>query len=301
MSIFANLQHLFLSLAGKDKKKAEKKLKTPEQASPEKKEVQPSVSPLPVQKRESDSLDHKKIEKNSPSKEKKAEEKPVRKPLAGKQTKSRTGIPIIKKNADLEQMMRGSRTSSPEAREKLSAHQKRKKTLSPKRPSASRKNRHGIPILRDGVDFDLVFHSKEEKSGAEENFAALLEKSLGSRELDALLHEKKQKPPSPPLPLKERIARYPAPEETLDLHGFSGIQASLKTEVFLEGAKAKGLFTVRIITGKGLHSDGPAILPGIVEQKILELKKKEVILAHKWENKSGKPHGSVQVFLQHFK
>lgn len=304
MSIFASLQNLFQVLAGK-----EKKIRKTE-SSPAPSEKESSLKPDTKAAGKAEGKAAGKAEGNPPpvsvpSRTPKVQ-RAVRKTgksasRSGGKTKKRTGIPILAKHADLERMMQEPRVPSEEKKQKLSPHDKKIKNHTPKKTPQARKNRHGIPVLKDKIDWNLVFDSEEKDTNTEETFAALLEKSLGFKELDVLLHEKKQEPPPPLLPLKKRLARYPSPEETLDLHGFSGIQASLKTEIFLEDAKKKGLFTVRVITGKGLHSDGPAILPGIVEQKILELKRKDLILAYQWENKSGKPHGSVRIYLKQFK
>ena len=50
------------------------------------------------------------------------------------------------------------------------------------------------------------------------------------------------------------------PEDELDLHGLSVDEARTKTLFFLQNAVFRGLRTVLLITGKGLHSaDGPVL------------------------------------------
>jgi DNA-nicking Smr family endonuclease len=59
------------------------------------------------------------------------------------------------------------------------------------------------------------------------------------------------------------------PVGKLDLHGLTGAEADAKVRLFLAShrKKSKGR-VVHIITGKGTRSDGPAVLPGVVERLI---------------------------------
>lgn len=49
---------------------------------------------------------------------------------------------------------------------------------------------------------------------------------------------------------------------TLDLHGETADSARAKAEGWLREQQAAGMDTVRIVTGRGLHSVGPPVLPG---------------------------------------
>lgn len=52
---------------------------------------------------------------------------------------------------------------------------------------------------------------------------------------------------------------------TLDLHGSTADEAVSRARAWLERSRAEGELTVRLITGRGRHSTGPAVLPGEIE------------------------------------
>lgn len=61
------------------------------------------------------------------------------------------------------------------------------------------------------------------------------------------------------------------PEARLDLHGLGAREAEVRVCNFLERhARTSGGKVVHIITGKGTHSDGPPVLPGLVEKLLRE-------------------------------
>lgn len=62
----------------------------------------------------------------------------------------------------------------------------------------------------------------------------------------------------PPRPSPAWDAIYP----TLDLHGETADSARLRAERWLRERQRDGEPTVRLITGRGLHSVGPPVLPG---------------------------------------
>jgi len=51
---------------------------------------------------------------------------------------------------------------------------------------------------------------------------------------------------------------------TLDLHGDTAEEAVRRADRWLRARLDEGEVTVRLITGKGLHSGGPPVLPGAV-------------------------------------
>ena len=61
------------------------------------------------------------------------------------------------------------------------------------------------------------------------------------------------------------------PVATLDLHGLTGDQAEDRVRDFLMSHRqvSRGM-VLHIITGKGTHSDGPAVLPGVVNRLLRE-------------------------------
>ena len=87
------------------------------------------------------------------------------------------------------------------------------------------------------------------------------------------------------------------PGAELDLHGCHVREALVRVEAFLETAALQGLDAVRIIVGKGLHSQGGAVLPDAVEGKIVDLKRRGRVATFAWEKKHKRASGAVIVFL----
>lgn len=94
------------------------------------------------------------------------------------------------------------------------------------------------------------------------------------------------------------IHTYPPPQESLDLHGCTLEEAEVKISAFMERAELGGLQTVRIITGKGLHSPGgKAVLPNATEQQLRLMKQEGRIVAFQWEKKVKSKSGALLVYL----
>lgn len=178
---------------------------------------------------------------------------------------------------------------------------------SPTSPAVDRKKKQGkakldkkgIPIITDSDDLGELFQVEEaKKKKAQEDFARLFEKSqLDIYQRVMLLEKKKDPVGTKPLSPAERVKNYPAPQEELDLHGFSAAKAESATEFFIRNARHLKLKTVRLIVGKGMHSDGKAVLPDVVEAKIIELKRRDWVLNYKWEKKDKRKSGSMIVYL----
>ena len=165
-------------------------------------------------------------------------------------------------------------------------------------------NKHGLPLLDDyetwmekKINSDEVSDNSVDEQDVpvieiEEDFSTLLEASLkdnrGSRKIPK------------PMPLKRRLKRYPPPEATLDLHGFTAIGAQVKARSFISSAHTQGFFTLRIIVGKGLHSEDGPVLPHVVEDLIKEMKKDNIVLSYKWEGVKKTKFGAVLVYLKRF-
>lgn len=71
-----------------------------------------------------------------------------------------------------------------------------------------------------------------------------------------------------PAPARVDDTLYP----TLDLHGESAETARRRAELWLRERAGEEIRTVRVITGRGLHSVGPPVLPGEIETLLGELK-----------------------------
>lgn len=180
-----------------------------------------------------------------------------------------------------------------------------------------KKNKKGIYVFDKGQSVEEVFLSREEagsmiaehsadretpgKGPAEdEDFESLLNLSLKGKTADRIMQEKSDREGPAPVPLKKRLKRYPPPESVLDLHGFTGDAAGFRADAYIKNARRQGLFTVRIIVGKGLHSEGGAVLPDVVEDVAVRLKKEGTVLSYMWEKKKKSRSGAVIVYLNQF-
>lgn len=204
--------------------------------------------------------------------------------------KDKKGIPQISAFHDLEKLMEtGINDDKYEYgtnEEPIVKKEKNKKPL---------KDRNRIPILSN--TFDL---SKEFGTVKDNEFQSMLEINLTGKTRDELLRKKKEKTAPPPIPVEQRIKRYPNPQEELDLHGFTAIEADRKTDVFIRSARRRDLFTVKIIVGKGIHSQGRAVLPDVVEDRLSALKNEKEVLTFRWEKRLKAQSGAVIVYLNHF-
>lgn len=110
-----------------------------------------------------------------------------------------------------------------------------------------------------------------------------------------------QDPPDQPQPqaVAGRTIRgqYPPPQEELDLHGLTAEEAEKAVFRFIGQCRELGLTTLRIITGKGLHSPGPPVLPGITEAALLTLQNERHVRDFHWEKKRRGHGGAVIVYL----
>jgi len=130
---------------------------------------------------------------------------------------------------------------------------------------------------------------------SKEDFSELLEESFKKGK------EKPAKKPSPvPVPVKKRLKWYPPVEAELDLHGYNTIGAQVKTRSFITSCKHQGLFTLRIIVGKGLHSDTGPVLPDVVEDVVREMKKQGLVIFYEWDKKKKIRSGALIVYVKQF-
>jgi DNA-nicking Smr family endonuclease len=145
---------------------------------------------------------------------------------------------------------------------------------------------------------DDLFNDIEEENEPEESFDELLEKSLSDISSQNLI-KKKKAASSEKIELSKstKLSKYPGPQDEIDLHGLKGDEAELKADFFIRDSKARGLVTIRIIVGKGTHSEGRAVLPDIVEGKIIDLKRDGHIHTFKWEKGKKLKSGAVIIYL----
>jgi DNA-nicking Smr family endonuclease len=166
---------------------------------------------------------------------------------------------------------------------------------------------NNLPVFDSDEDFLEAFE-KNKTGNTEENpendnqslvnpekedFKTLLEESFKKKKSDPA---KK----SSPMPLKKRLKRYPSVEIQLDLHGFNAIGALVKAKSFISSCKQQGYFTLRIIVGKGLHSDLGPVLPDIIEDLLKQMKNQDQIIFYEWDKKKKSQSGAVIVYLKQF-
>ncbi len=178
-----------------------------------------------------------------------------------------------------------------------------------------KRNKQDLPVFHSDEDFIKAFEEKdpdqndekqinrlnkkkpaneiEKENEPEEDFVALLEESFRKTRVKPL---KK----APPMPLEKRLKRYPPPEKSLDLHGYNAIGAEVRARSFIHTCKQQGFFTIRIIVGKGRHSDEGAVLPDVVEDVAREMKNQGIVIGFDWENKIKSKSGALIVYLKQF-
>ncbi len=154
---------------------------------------------------------------------------------------------------------------------------------------------HEAPVA--GTDTE---QERQPEVEPEPEFAALLEESLKGKSESALLRAKQEKTAGSAMPLQRRLKRYPPPECELDLHGFQAIGARIQADSFIRSRKEQGVFTLRIIVGKGKHSEFRAVLPDVIEDVLNALKKDQVVLHYEWDRKRKSQSGAVIVYLKQF-
>jgi DNA-nicking Smr family endonuclease len=145
---------------------------------------------------------------------------------------------------------------------------------------------------------DALFEDIKESNELEKSFDELLEESLTDKSSQDLIKEKiAASSEKTSLSKISKLVNYPEPQDEIDLHGLKGDEAELNADFFIRDSKARGLVTIRIIVGKGTHSEGRAVLPDIIEGKIIDLKREGQILSFKWEKGKKLKSGAVVVYL----
>jgi|GEM_PF-1797663 len=173
-----------------------------------------------------------------------------------------------------------------------------------KRPQKRKLDKKGFRVLTDKDDLYGIFEAENDftrQSEQHESFDRLFEKSrtdiYQQRLLREKIHEEYKKNHTRPLTTGERLKVYPPPQAELDLHGCTAPEAGTKTETFIRNARRRGIRTVRVIVGKGIHSNGKAILPDLIETRIIQLKRRQWVLSFKWEKKDKRKSGALIVYL----
>ncbi len=178
-------------------------------------------------------------------------------------------------------------------------------------------SKNNLPVLDSDDDFLNAFEPKDKsRSGAKNNTTLeSFAKKEDSHENDDILDDedfatileesfkvKKERTikKATPMPLKKRLKRYPGVERELDLHGYNAIGAQLQLRSFIQSCKHQGFFTIRVIVGKGLHSENGAVLPDVVEDELKEMKKQNLVIFYKWDRRTKAKSGAMIVYLKQF-
>ena len=161
--------------------------------------------------------------------------------------------------------------------------------------------------LFDEIEDDVSIHNENfekrpngirEEKEPDKTFDELLEESLSDKSNRERIKEKIAAESKEIFLSKgSKLLNYPEPQDEIDLHRLKGDEAGLKADFFIRDSKARGLATIKIIVGKGTHSEGRAILPDIVEGKIIDLKREGQIKTFKWEKGKKLKSGAVIVYL----
>ncbi len=69
---------------------------------------------------------------------------------------------------------------------------------------------------------------------------------------------------------KNKYAQNLVIENELDLHGLTSYEAEYEVQEFLKNSRNSGFKVVKIITGKGLHSPGEAVLKKITREILVQ-------------------------------
>lgn len=151
-----------------------------------------------------------------------------------------------------------------------------------------------IPVLAEQEDLQAAFGVDEKAPSFAEAIDQALTEPEGRQAMAERLENLRRAEGGG---RRRSIKQYPAPEAELDLHGCTGAEAERLTYSFIASARHRGVLTIRVITGKGLHSDGPAVLPEVVEQLLTELKRRREVFSFRWERKEKQKSGAVIVYL----
>ncbi len=113
-----------------------------------------------------------------------------------------------------------------------------------------------------------------------EEFGSKDDIRAANRERDAYEYE--------PEDTGELVKDYPAPQREIDLHGMTVPEALREIDYFIDHSIKQRVRTVRLITGKGLHSvNFKPVLPGETEKRLAELRREGKILSFRREKNAG--------------
>ncbi|HEX9715570.1 MAG TPA: Smr/MutS family protein [Desulfurivibrionaceae bacterium] len=177
----------------------------------------------------------------------------------------------------------------------------RKQNRSPRQAEpavrGSKKKAGKEPIRKLTASDDLgVLFSHDQEDGLPDSFAEALANGIPATTLAEMLTEKEELP-TPAQSLQAAIRNSPPPQEQIDLHGCTAVEAEARTKNFLARAQRNHLKTVLVVTGKGLHSPEGSVLKDVIEARLKMMKNEGAILAYLWEKKDREKSGALLVYL----
>ncbi len=171
-----------------------------------------------------------------------------------------------------------------------------KKRPTPTKSSGPGAKSRGIPRLALDTDLEVLFSGPTDPKSRQDFADALAEQEFSPARLEEILSEKEENA-ARARRARPRSKGTDAPQEVLDLHGCTAVEARAKTELFLSQARNLRLRTVLVITGKGLHSPEGPVLKDAIEAQLNGLKSENKILAYFWEKKDKEQSGGLIVSL----
>ena len=204
---------------------------------------------------------------------------------------NRHGLPLLSDQDDLQDRFKAAATNDSPPHERSSEHPSRRDDGYPR-------DKHGIPRLDHCHDLGRLLETASGGRDSDEDLVDAFERSI-AHDAHTLIKKKTVGHfPTRKLTRKERLKRYPKPQGQLDLHGLTAIQAEQRTDTYIHTAHADGLFTLRIIVGKGLHSESGAVLPDVVEDRLNRLKRDGLVMTYRWDKGVKRKSGAVVVYLE---
>lgn len=158
------------------------------------------------------------------------------------------------------------------------------------------REKKNLPELPLDTDPSALFTS-EGSPILQERFTDAIEETLSHTVISMVLQEKEKKSGETMRFSERRRPSPPPPQAELDLHGLKAKEALATADLFLQKATQRKLTSIRIITGKGIHSQGEAVLRDVIEEKLIDWKARRLILAFRWEQQTKLRSGSAIIIL----
>jgi DNA-nicking Smr family endonuclease len=161
-----------------------------------------------------------------------------------------------------------------------------------------------LPMVKNGPpqkkkkETDLFKLTIGDHPGDAQSFDTIFHSTYSAGEIQ-LIRRKKEECGEQHHPATKKKQRS-HPQAELDLHGCSLEEACRRTKNFIETAVHQGIQSVRIITGKGLHSPQLPVLPEAVEEVLRQLKNAGVVRTYRWEKKIRNKSGAILATLSPF-